>query len=304
MSNVSRLAETVNDFGGDDADVANVDTQLVAKGEEKPSLLKRLFAKKVTKVLSKALNDEEKVLELKQAVVALKEKTPDLTLSSTQMMEIMDMFVGNLPEEMVSEFTALTDFDDVAVQAIVSLDHADPTKAAQMFSDAAGKSFKVGKAAPTKTTIDRDSPLAPKPWDEDWEGTVEQWTTEMEAILKGVVEARQIFDKHFDMLDYDESDVIARTEPFVNPEDLPGSHALPSLCFFGDIDESEQNMLLQGGNPLIERHREFDSEVMVGDGPVPTVFPHKMGSKFTKDNFAIVVRDVRRRSPWPDLVHR
>ena len=86
MSNVSRLAETVNDFGGDDADVANVDTQLVAKGgEEKPSLMKRLFAKKVKKVLAKDLNDEEKVLELKQAVVALKEKTPDLNMSSNQM---------------------------------------------------------------------------------------------------------------------------------------------------------------------------------------------------------------------------
>ena len=294
MSNVSTLAEKVGVFGGDDASVADADTERVAKDKKNLSLMEKLSKKlslsnknKKNKGLAKDFNDEEKVLELKQAVVALKEKTPDLNMSSTQMKEIMDMFVGNLPEEMVAEFTALTDFDDAAVQAIVSLDHADPMKVAQMFSEATGKSFEAGKA-PTKKTVDRDSPLAPKPWDGDWNGTAEQWTTEMGEILKSVVEARQIFDKHFDMLDYDENDVVARTEPFKDPEDLPGAHPLPSCCFFGPIDESEQNLLT--GNPLIERHREFDSEVMVGDGPVPTVFPHKRGSKYTKDNFAIVVR--------------
>ena len=108
------------------------------------------------------------------------------------------MFVGYLPNDMATEFTTLTDFDDAAVQAIVSLDHADPMAVAAMFSEATGKSFEAGKAPTKKKIIDRDSPLAPKPWDEDWDGTIEQWTTEMEAILKSVVEARQIFDKHFE----------------------------------------------------------------------------------------------------------
>ena len=127
-----------------------------------------------------------------------------------------------------------------------------------------------------------------KPWEKAWKGTDAEWTAQMEGVLHKITADRELFDRHFAMLNYGPDDVISQTTRYL-PKD-GADVTLPVCCFFGEIAMAEEDLLLEGGNPILSRHREFDGSLLPGQGPVPTAFPHQDGSKYNPENLAMIVR--------------
>ena len=127
-----------------------------------------------------------------------------------------------------------------------------------------------------------------KPWEKSWEGTDAEWTAQMEGVLAKITADRELFDRHFALLSYSPEDVISQTTKHAPKDGTDVS--LPVCCFFGEISMAEENLLLLGGNPILSRHREFDSSLLPGQGPVSTAFPHQDGSKYNPENLPMIVR--------------
>jgi hypothetical protein len=155
----------------------------------------------------------------------------------------------------------------------------------------ANKSTDVSSKAPAGATKKKKGGRVVNnsmPWEKTWKGTDAEWTAQMEGVLTKITRDRELFDRHFAMLNYAPEDVISQTTKYA-PKDGEDT-SLPVCCFFGEIAMAEEDLLLEGGNPILSRHREFDGSLLPGQGPVPTAFPHQDGSKYNPENLPMIVR--------------